>query len=434
MSRTQRHLLVALLTIAGATGCQSLSKTELRDAYPAAAAYARKPDLQRMVADLADPVIAREETPGLIVGVLLADGSRHFHGFGTIAAGQHVLPEADTVFPVGSLTKSMVAALLELEVRRGRLSWDDTLGDMFPDVALSPDAGRITLLQLATHTSGLPRQPRSLKILSQFVEYLFTGRDFYRDLDRDMAFAYLSTWSNPDKDGEPTFRYSNLGYALLAHAIKHRRGSGIGAIIAQEITGPLHLDATAIDPDDVPPELPRASGHAGDQPKFIARGTPLAQWAMNDFMLGTGGLHSNAADLLRYLQAHLAARHTGADPRTEVEAALAGTLRDRIAWLPLGEPQDGFLYQFGVMSGNSAFMGIDPQRGIGVVVLQNSFNWTDHIGRNLIEQLALAHDLSLAAPRAMTHRGTEAVAPATLDAASVGPPAVRHGPMAVGIR
>lgn len=120
-------LLAYCLLLTVVSGCSSLSKTEYKDPRPAAEDYVRGGDLERLVSNLATPLIARAETPGMVVAVLLPDGSKHFYGYGTAEAGKLIPPTSETVFPVGSLTKSMIGGLLELEIDRGSPSWDDTL-------------------------------------------------------------------------------------------------------------------------------------------------------------------------------------------------------------------------------------------------------------------------------------------------------------------
>lgn len=377
---------VLLLTLCG---CASLSSAVVDNPLPAAERYLLSRDLAPEVDALATPVVQRGKTPGMIVGVRLPDASTRFFGYGSATVPDGPVPTADTVFAVGSVTKGFIGAITERMVHRGELRWDNTLRDVLPaDTVLSPDAARITLRELASHTSGLPRQPGTIGTLLQFAQYLFTGDDFYRHLDRDAAYRFLADWNAPDATGGR--RYSNIGFALLAHVIELRSGRSIDELVASELTAPLGMTNTAFDPMLIPAELPRAIGHAGDQPKFISRGRPLDDWRMNDFMRGTGGVHSTARDLLIYLDAHLRASDSS------LETALASTVQEqptRVAWLPAAQEHDPVVFQFGVIAGYSAFVGLDPERGIGVVVLQNAFNWTDHVGRNLMRRLAKAVDL-----------------------------------------
>ena len=161
-----RRWLTRLLPLLGCctglflTGCGSLStvETNASDLHPAH--YLHGENLQSEVDSLVQPLINAKQTPGMVVGVLLPDGSTRFFGYGTINRPGGDTPNADTLFAIGSLSKGFLGAITELLVDEGVLSWEDTLGDLLPPTTpLSADARKITLLQLATHTSGLPRMP-----------------------------------------------------------------------------------------------------------------------------------------------------------------------------------------------------------------------------------------------------------------------------------
>ena len=89
-----------------------------------------------------------------------------FFGYGATDRNGGVRPDGDTLFAVGSLSKGFLAATLALVVDEGVLTWDDTIAGLVPGSAkLSDDAKQVTLLQLATHTAGMPRQPLDLQTL-----------------------------------------------------------------------------------------------------------------------------------------------------------------------------------------------------------------------------------------------------------------------------
>lgn len=333
-------------------------------------------------------MVEEGHTPGVIVGVLLPDGSTRFFGYGVADRVSGLKPDGDTLFAVGSLSKEFLAAITALLVDEGGLSWDDTLGTLLPpQTPLSPDASKITLLQLATHTSGLPRQPYTSLTLEYFAQYLFTGENFYRHLDRDYTFEYLAHFET-DNHGEP--QYSNIGYGILGYILELRTGLSLEALLEQKIAKPLGLTCTGYAPEALPCYSTRAHGYAGDQPKFIRRGQPVPDWQFTDLMLGSAGLYSNASDLLTFAAAHLSGRET------RFNAALAGNLRVRfpqakesaaVAWSAdciAGEP---IVYQIGVVAGYTSYLGLDVEHKTAVVVLQNSFNWNESVGHRLLIRL-----------------------------------------------
>lgn len=243
-----------------------------------------------------------------------------------------------------------------------------------PRIHITEQASHITLWQLATHTSGLPRQPNDFRFFRLLFQYLFTGQDLYRQLDSASAYGYLRRWKNTNAAGEEN--YSNMGYALLADQLQTKTGQPLELLLQENVLTPFGMTHTGFDPEAIPGS--RMSGHAGDQPKFIRRGTPLDDWIMTPFTRGTGGLYSTPRDLLAYAKHALS---PSPDPAFDAY---------RVAWHldPLGNPY--VYYQYGVNSGHTTFVGIDTEHRIAVVVMQDTFNWSETTGRELLRRIAIA--------------------------------------------
>jgi CubicO group peptidase (beta-lactamase class C family) len=370
-------------------GCGSLSQTELDANDIAAARRAPAQSLQMEVDSLLRPMVDTLHTPGVVVGVLLPDGTRQFFGYGVADQTSRRRPDGATLFAVGSLSKGFLAALIALLVDDGVLSWDDTLETLLPPgTALSPDARRITLLQLATHTSGLPRQPVTLRTLSYFIEYLFDGESFYRQFDDRYVLDYLAHFS---ADAQGQRQYSNIGYGILGYIIELRTGKSLDALLTQRLAQPLGLTCTGYVAEALPCYPTRAQGYAGDQPKFIGRGQPTPDWQFTNLMRGSAALSSNADDLLNFASAHL----NGQD--SHVNGVLADNLRVRvpqpteasaIAWVVDDIAGQAITYQIGIVAGYTSYIGLDVEHRTAVVVLQNSFNWDNSVGHKLLLRLA----------------------------------------------
>lgn len=374
-------------------GCGTLSQVEVDGSDAPARRFAQTANLRAEVESLARPLVERGETPGIVVGVLLPDKRMQFFGYGVTDERDGAPPDGDTLFAVGSVSKGFVGALTALLVHDGTLSWDQSLGELLPATAsLSADARRITLLQLATHTSGLPNQPLTFRTFRYFVQYLFTGRSFYRHFDRDYVFAYLADFRAPTRIEA---HYSSLGYGLLAYVLEQRTGMTLDALLERKLARPLGLHNTGYVPEALPGYTTRAHGHAGDQPKFIARGKPVPDWRFTELMKGSGGVYSSARDLLRFAAAHLRGSSS------QLQATLADTVRVRlekprdapaVAWFVDDIGGRRIAYQVGMVAGFSGYLGLDAEHGTAVVVLQNSFNWTDRVGHKLLMRLSYALD------------------------------------------
>ena len=387
-----RALGAALLAL-GLSACGTLSQQQIDPPDSLQQQAVDSASLRTQVDALARPLVESKRTPGIVVGVLSADGRKQVFGYGVSDTVGGATPDGETLFAVGSLSKGLVGNIAAMLVQDGLLSWDDSLEQLLPaGTPLSEDARPITLLQLATHTGGLPRQPMTPQTLSYFIEYLFTGNSFYRHFDQSYLLGYLAEFSKPRR---VVPQYSNIGYALLAHVLELHSGKSIDELVAERILGPLQLDNTSYQPQQLAGYAERARGHAGDQPKFIRRGSPVPDWQFSDILHGTAALYSNADDLLDYAAAHL---HGSGDAQRD--AAFRDSLQVRlerpreapaIAWIVDDLHGQKITYQVGLVAGYSSYLGLDTRHKTAVVVLQNSFNWTNSIGHRLL--LRMAHGL-----------------------------------------
>jgi CubicO group peptidase (beta-lactamase class C family) len=245
------------------------------------------------------------------------------------------------------------------------------------------------LLQLVTHTSGLPRQDMDLPMLLQFVRYLDTGENFYGNLDSDKLLSYLADFSAPP---ERMPHYSNLGYALLGFIVRTRFHQDIQTLASTLIFTPLKMNQSSFEPETLAGFPLRALGHAGDQPKFIPRGALTPDWHFHGNMVAAASLYSNARDLSAYLRAHLNA--TGNTMQDRAFAAVnqpwyqQGAQAQNIAWVTDTIEGQQITYQVGYIGGYASFIGYDKRNGNAIVVLQNGFNWSNYLGIALLVDLA----------------------------------------------
>ncbi|MEK6806589.1 MAG: serine hydrolase domain-containing protein [Pseudomonadota bacterium] len=370
------------------TACGMLSHSELDISDAEARRYAKTRNLRAEVDSLARPLVEQGKTPGLVVGVLLPGGRRHFFGYGVADKLSGIQPDGDTAFPIGSLSKGFLGGLAALLVQEGVLSWDDTLATRLPNENLDPQGpGKISLRRLATHTSGLPRQPFPPRTLLYFIAYLFNGENFYRQFDREYIFGYLRDFDPPEGN---QVVYSNIGYALLGQALEQRTGQSVASLVHRKIIGPLKLDKTRYAFEQLPAGSVRAHGHAGDQPRFIARGAPVPDWRFNDFMNTSTGMISSARDLLGFASAHFNDNRLGKALRSTLKPVMNLPVRSpAVAWVVDDLAGQKIAYQVGFVAGYSSYLGLDVERQTAVVVLQNSFNFDDQVGHRLLHRLAL---------------------------------------------
>ena len=388
-------VIKTFLLATAVSGCAATLSNIVTDKSPEDMDHlAKTGDLQAEVDLLAKPRVDSGKTPGLIVGVLTADGQMHFYSYGVADKESHAPFTPDTLVPVGSLTKGFVGAVADDLVQQGVLHWDDTLEKLLPDVLMTDESKKITLLELATHTSGMPRQPMVPSLLFRVVRYEFTGDDFYRPYDTSYILGYLDQF-----DWSPTDHpfYSNTGYALLGYIMEKRTGESLQALVSKTVTGPLALQDTGFDLERLPGHAERARGYAGDEPLFVRRGKPVPDFQLTDMMKSTGGLYSSARDILSFAAACLR------DDRSPLSSLLDDTQRVRvpettgatgIAWFQDQVDGERITYQEGLIGGFSAYVGMDRTHHTAVVVFENSFNWDFTIGHRLLIRMAKAEELA----------------------------------------
>ena len=220
----------------------------------------------------------------------------------------------DSVFEIGSITKTFTATLLADMAREGLVAFDDPVARHLP--VAPPVVGReITLEDLATHTLRAPAPARGAAAHR-------ATRATARTRTRGSTCAPRSRVTRPKRAPGGRAVYSNYGMGLLGYALAQRAGMTYGELVRERITGPLGLQHTALDtPGPGPgPHAPRAS--------------PTPPWNLAD-LAGAGGLRSTAADLLAYLALH--ARRDGplADAAREARRPRAklGAVQIGLAWL-----------------------------------------------------------------------------------------------------
>lgn len=316
---------------------------------------------------------------GLVVGVV------NEHGSSTVSCGkldngtgQEI--NGDTLFEIGSITKTFTALLLQDMIERREMNLGDPVAKYLPESVQMPAryGKQITLLQLATHTSGLPRNPdnAAAKRADHPLE----------NFTVEVLYPFLSNYQLT-RDPGAKFEYSNLGIGLLGEAIALKAGTNYEALVLDRICKPLKLDSTRI---TLPAEfaLRFAQGHNG-----LGYAVPSTEFQT---LKGCGALRSSAEDLLKYISANLGLTASDLTPlmqKTHVvrfqsalqTARFGGSIG--LAWFVAVDPQGReIVWHSGGTSGFNTFVGFDKTRRRGVVVLSNSRDSDiDLIGMLLLE-------------------------------------------------
>ena len=225
---------------------------------------------------------------GLVVGVHRR-GRHRVYGFAPRAARDRI-PDGESIYEIGSITKVFTASLLAALVAEGRIRLDDPVRKLLPELSRFPP--EITPRRLATHTSGLPRLPTDRRLV---ISALKNPKNPYAVYTTDELLGWLANYTTPPSS-DRVFEYSNLGAALLGHVCARAAGSSFEEAVEQRICRPLGLRDTGV---TVP-----ADKLARLAPPHNWRGEPASAWDLPAFV-GAGALRSTADDMLRFLEANL---------------------------------------------------------------------------------------------------------------------------------
>jgi len=301
-------------------------------------------------------------------------------------SGSKAALDGNTVFEIGSITKVFTTALLADMVARGEVKLDDPISKYLPSTVHVPTRGgkQITLLDLATQSSGLPRLPNNLRPAD------FTNP--YADYSVQQLYAFLSSYELP-RDIGAQFEYSNLGVGLLGHILSLRAGKSYEALLTERILRPLKMNDSHI---VFTPQMREhlATGHD-------AAGVVVANWDIPT-LAGAGALRSTANDMAKFLAANL---DSVSGPVGRALAAAHAPRRDAdrqmkigLGWFTMNPFGTSLVWHNGQTGGYHSFIGFDPGKARGVVVLANSAGTIDDIGfHTLDERIPVA-------PPARTHK------------------------------
>jgi D-alanyl-D-alanine-carboxypeptidase/D-alanyl-D-alanine-endopeptidase len=300
---------------------------------------------------------------GLVIGVL-SHGQRRIFAYGAA--------KPDSIFEIGSITKTFTGLILAQMTVQKKVTLDEPIRALLPaGFVAKPAGGEITLVDLATQHSGLPRMPDNFRPKNPLNPYADYGVPQLHEFLISHGVA---------KAGNPPFIYSNLGFALLGFGLSERAGIPYSQLLSQQILGPLHMTDTAI--------TLSAAQRARFIPGHDAHFDPSPAWDF-DVFASAGALKSTASDLLTYLDANLhperyaAGAATGSpaatwpaavalDHQVRANIKLNGKLKIALAWF--FDPKTGSYNHGGGTGAYTSEVLFNPKEDVAVVALYNREN------------------------------------------------------------
>jgi serine-type D-Ala-D-Ala carboxypeptidase/endopeptidase len=299
-----------------------------------------------------------------------------------------------TAFEIGSITKTMTAALLAEIIGRGEIAIDDPLAKLLPPGTIVPsfDGTYITVGNIITHTSGLPSFP---------WDTIDWSNPYARLTEADLLDALAETQLKraPGSKSE----YSNFALMVLSCALARYSGRDFETLLRERLFSPLGMDDTFI--VTRPSAVRVAQGH-------FSNGRPTGPWDVHVDLAGAGGVRATLPDMVRYLEGQLGVRDGSITPfLAQTQEQIAGV--DSPGALPaIGHPratsmaweilstENGrtVVMHPGGTGGFSSFFAFDRAAKEGVVLLSDT-GLTDIGGLRQLGLHLLDPSLPAGAPR-----------------------------------
>lgn len=326
------------------------------------------------VDSLARAYLSEPANASLSIGIL-RNGQTQFYHYGEIRKGAGLLPSNNSIYEIGSITKTFTGILLAKAIEEQKVKADDDIRKYLPEACknLAYKTTPVTLTQLANHTSGIPSLPKNFNKQKDF-----DGKDPYKNYTKQLLLEELSTLKLKVMPGTVN-EYSNMGTALLGVILADVYGKSYAELVREKITGPLQMEQTW----QVVPEEKKQAFCTG----YNEQGAETSYWSFIDFA-SCGCLRSTVEDVMRYLRANQEEK----DPAMALSHATTfQTNRYNSVGLAWQKQQslsgDELIWHNGGTYGFSSFMGFSKSKAYGIVVLSNSGNNVDALSIQILKAL-----------------------------------------------
>jgi CubicO group peptidase (beta-lactamase class C family) len=323
-------------------------------------------------------VTAGTSNPGLTARLQKRAGTRHrVIAAATVSAGEvataRVGAEPDADYEIGSISKGFTGLLYVDALERGEVGPLSTLGDFLP-LGTSAAAG-LTLREVSTHSSGLPRLAPGTVTLRVMREMWLHGANPYGE-DLPQLIKQVATV----KLGKPRPAYSNLGFELLGHAIAAAAGTGYDELLTSRMARPLGLDSvyTPHSAADLRPGALLGTSRLG-RPQQAWTGEALAP---------AGGIRASIEDMGRFALSLIDGSAPGVGALDPVAPLAGPAVRIGAAWITLDRRGRNIVWHNGGTGGFRSWIGIDRSAETGVVVISATSRSVDRLGMSMLTELS----------------------------------------------
>jgi serine-type D-Ala-D-Ala carboxypeptidase/endopeptidase len=310
---------------------------------------------------------------GIVTGVIDEKG-RQVIASGKVSLDSAQQPDGDTIYEIGSVTKVFTSLILADMIEKAEVRPDDPVSKFLPATVKVPSRNgrQITLLDLSMQVSGLPRLPDNMKPADP--------ANPYADYDAAKLYDFLSRYTLTRDPGEK-YEYSNLAVGLLGHALALKAGMPYEELLRRRIFDPLGMTSTSIALSET--QKKRFA------PGYSASLKPVKNWDL-DVLAGCGAVRSTVNDMLKFVAANLELTDTPLKSAMRRMRSLRQStdmpdVEIGMAWHVFTKFDTLIWWHNGGTAGYRSFVGFNPAKKEGVVVLCNTFMDNDDLGQHILE-------------------------------------------------
>ncbi len=311
------------------------------------------------------------DNQGIVVGIINKSGT-DFYSYGYANEDKSRKVDKHSIFEIGSISKVFTSIILSDMILNDEIQIEDPIEKFLPEKITIPerDGKRITLWNLATHTSGLPRMPNNFHPKDPMNPYA----DYTVDNMYDCISAYKLR-----RDIGRKYEYSNLGMGLLGHILSLKAEKEYEELVRERISSKLNMNDTMIKLN-TNAKNKLAEGHS--------RGKKVSNWDIPT-LEGAGAIRSSAVDMIKFVGANLGIDKTELDKTLNFshkeQFDISRNMKIALAWHINIDGQKEIIWHNGGTGGYRSFCGFSKNENIGIVVLTNSNMSCDDIGFHILD-------------------------------------------------
>lgn len=329
--------------------------------------------LDSIVENTIKPFIQNPLNSGLSIGII-QNGETTFYHYGETKKETAKLPNNNTIYEIGSISKTFTGYILAQAIADKKVSLDDDIRKFMAAkyANLEFEGNPILIKHLINHTSTLPRLPENLD-----QQLHFDPENPYINYSKEMISIYLQDYKMTSKPGIKQ-EYSNFGVALLGIILENIYKKPYRILLKNYISNPFKMKNT-VENIIEPQKINFAMG-------YNLEGLEAKHWDLVSFV-AAGGIKSTIEDMTIYLQENISETNSKIALTHEITFS-SDKQSNGLAWV-INKTKDNntFIWHNGGTGGFTSFCGFIKEKKCGVVILNNSSNSVDNLAVSILKKL-----------------------------------------------